>query len=107
MCVNETVQVWHKTLGHLADIHVGKDGKARLTRFSDLSKIWLAEDMDKFDNWFASFIQRRVFPNNKDEMTAMMLKELGLPYYDPIEICKRTNGRKPEDGLCLIWLDKM
>jgi putative transcriptional regulator len=41
---------------------------------------------------FLDFLEDRCFPRTRDGMK-LHLRELGLDAYDPVEICKKTNGR--------------
>lgn len=42
------------------------------------------------------FLESRCFPRTRD-MMKLHLQELGLDYYDPYEICKKTHGRLEGD----------
>ena len=45
---------------------------------------------------FEDFLESRCFPRTRD-MMKLHLQELGLDYYDPYEICKKTHGRLEGD----------
>ena len=45
---------------------------------------------------FEDFLESRCFPRNRDGLK-LQLQELGLEYYDPYAICKKTNGRLEGD----------
>lgn len=45
---------------------------------------------------FEEFLESRCFPRTRDGLK-LHLRELGLTYYDPYEICKKTNGRLEGD----------
>ena len=42
------------------------------------------------------FIESRCFPRTRDKMK-LQLRELGLPFYDPLMIIGKTQGRMAED----------
>ena len=49
---------------------------------------------------FAEFIESRCFPRERDKMK-LILKDLNIPFYDPIMIIKKTEGRMAEDN---FWI---
>ena len=49
---------------------------------------------------YEEFIESRCFPRTRDKMK-IMLDSLGIPFYDPIMIIEKTNGRMAEDN---FWL---
>lgn len=52
-----------------------------------------------YDDYLA-FLESRCFPRTRDKMK-LQLRELGLPFYDPIMIIRKTDGRMAEDE---FWL---
>lgn len=96
------VKVGHDRLGQIAVIKV-KQGDAELDRLSEDSFLWLPQGVDKQEGWFERFVQSRIFPDRHDETTKEALKALGLYVYDPVEICKKTCGRKAEDKLFVLF----
>ena len=46
------------------------------------------------------FLESRCFPESRDKMK-LILKDLGLPFYDPIMIIEKTKGRMAEDD---FWI---
>ena len=52
------------------------------------------EDPDYED--YEEFLESRCFPRTRDKMK-LQLKELELPFYDPLLIIQRTEGRMEED----------
>ena len=42
----------------------------------------------------------KIFPESRDKMK-LILKDLGLPFYDPIMIIEKTEGRMAEDD---FWI---
>lgn len=51
-------------------------------------------------NQYQEFLASRCFPESRDKMK-LILKDLGLPFYDPIMIIEKTEGRMAEDA---FWL---
>ena len=49
---------------------------------------------------FVEFLESRCFPESRDKMK-LILKDLGLPFYDPIMIIEKTAGRMAEDD---FWI---
>jgi len=45
---------------------------------------------------FMSFIESRCFPRTRDDMK-VMLEDLEIPFYDPLLIVEKTEGRMAED----------
>lgn len=45
---------------------------------------------------FWEFLESRCFPRTRDHMR-MILKDLGLDHYDPLDIVEKTKGRMAED----------
>ena len=56
------------------------------------------EDPDYND--YQEFLKSRCFPESRDKMK-LILKDLGLPFYDPIMIIEKTEGRMAEDD---FWI---
>ena len=49
---------------------------------------------------YEDFLESRCFPRTRDKMK-LQLKELDLPFYDPVMIIEKTEGRMAEDD---FWL---
>ena len=45
---------------------------------------------------YEEFLESRCFPRSRDKMK-LILKELDLPFYDPLLIIEKTGGRMAED----------
>ena len=45
---------------------------------------------------FENFLAERCFPPTRDK-SSMILKEMGLDFYDPLMIIEKTEGRMAED----------
>ena len=48
-----------------------------------------------FDD-YEEFLRSRCFPETRDKMK-LELKRLGLPFYDPLMIIEKTEGRMADD----------
>lgn len=49
---------------------------------------------------YEAFLESRCFPRSRDKMK-LMLKELDIPFYDPLMIIEKTQGRMADDD---FWL---
>ncbi|MDE6406695.1 MAG: transcriptional regulator [Lachnospiraceae bacterium] len=49
---------------------------------------------------YEAFLESRCFPGSRDKMK-LMLEELDLPFYDPLMIIEKTEGRMADDD---FWL---
>lgn len=49
---------------------------------------------------YLEFLESRCFPRNRDK-NKIILEELGLPFYDPFSIVRKTEGRMAEDD---FWI---
>ena len=49
---------------------------------------------------YLDFLESRCFPRSRDKMK-LILKDLGLPFYDPFMIIEKTEGRMAEDD---FWI---
>ena len=51
-------------------------------------------------NMYTEFLESRCFPKTRDKMK-LILKDLDLPFYDPLLIIEKTEGRMAEDD---FWI---
>lgn len=58
------------------------------------------EDHPSFED-YQEFLNSRCFPESRDKLK-LVLRDLGLPFYDPILIIEKTEGRMAEDDFRLI-----
>ena len=49
---------------------------------------------------FEDFLESRCFPRTRDRVK-MVLKDIGIDYYDPLQIIRKTEGRMAEDNMYL------
>ena len=52
---------------------------------------------------FEDFLESRCFPRQRDGLK-LHLRELGLDFYDPLAICKKTNGRLEGDNYSIEFV---
>lgn len=57
------------------------------------------EDMPTFEQ-YEEFLESRCFPRTRDKMK-LILRDLELPFYDPLMIIEKTSGRMAEDN---FWI---
>ena len=57
------------------------------------------EAMPTFEQ-YEEFLESRCFPKTRDKMK-LILRELDLPFYDPLMIIEKTQGRMAEDD---FWI---
>ena len=50
---------------------------------------------------YEAFLESRCFPKERDKMK-IILRELDLPFYDPLLIIEKTKGRMAEDNFSII-----
>jgi len=50
---------------------------------------------------YEEFLESRCFPKSRDKIK-LQLNELGIPFYDPVLIIEKTQGRMEEDS---FWLE--
>lgn len=58
-----------------------------------------ANDAPSFEE-YETFLKSRCFPEERDGMK-LILRDLGLPFYDPLMIIQKTEGRMAEDD---FWI---
>ena len=61
----------------------------------EIDDIYDAPDVSDYED-YEEFLESRCFPRSRDKMK-LQLKELELPFYDPLLIIQRTEGRMEED----------
>lgn len=58
-----------------------------------------ANDAPSYED-YEEFLESRCFPNSRDKMK-LILRDLDLPFYDPLLIIQKTEGRMAEDD---FWI---
>ena len=78
-----------------------RERKVKIRNYTDkvmFRAFGTVEDPDYND--YQEFLKSRCFPESRDKMK-LILKDLGLPFYDPIMIIEKTEGRMAEDD---FWI---
>ena len=77
----------------------------REIRIKNYAKSLLYRAFGKNDNPtyedYEEFLESRCFPRGRDKQK-LMLKELDIPFYDPILIIEKTKGRMADDS---FWIE--
>ena len=76
-----------------------KKVKIRNYTQDDLLKAFGVNERPDFKT-YEEFLESRCFPRSRDKMK-IALEELGLPFYDPLLIVEKTQGRMAEDD---FWI---
>lgn len=81
------------------DIFVNEENKEIQIRNYTDDPLSRAFGINNAPTWcdYEKFIQGRVFPENRQHLK-LELKRLGLDEYNPLEICKATDGRNLKDS---------
>lgn len=84
-------------------INVNKEDKQISVENYTGIPIEMAFGINENPTWkdFEDFLESRCFPRERHHIQ-LNLKELGLSEYNPMEICKKTNGRHSKDQQ---WLE--
>lgn len=64
-----------------------------------ISRAFGRKEQPTFED-YETFLESRCFPRTRDKMK-LILKELDLPFYDPLLIIEKTEGRMAEDD---FWI---
>ena len=78
-----------------------RERKVKIKNYTDKIMFRAFGVMEEPDyNQYIEFLESRCFPESRDKMK-LILKDLGLPFYDPIMIIEKTEGRMAEDN---FWI---
>ena len=78
-----------------------QERKVKIRNYTDKIMFRAFGTIDDPDyNDYLEFLESRCFPESRDKMK-LILKDLGLPFYDPIMIIEKTAGRMAEDD---FWI---
>lgn len=78
-----------------------RERKVKIKNYTDKIMFRAFGVMEEPDyNQYIEFLESRCFPESRDKMK-LILKDLGLPFYDPIMIIEKTEGRMAEDD---FWI---
>lgn len=75
--------------------------EVRITNFANfiMMRAFGAEEHPDYSA-YQEFLESRCFPRSRDKMK-LVLRELDLPFYDPLMIIEKTQGRMAEDD---FWI---
>ena len=75
--------------------------KVRIKNYTDnpFFRAFGKEEIPNYDSYM-EFLKSRCFPESRDKMK-LILRDLGLPFYDPFMIIEKTEGRLAEDN---FWI---
>lgn len=78
-----------------------RERKVKIKNYTDKIMFRAFGIMEEPDyNQYIEFLESRCFPESRDKMK-LILKDLGLPFYDPIMVIEKTEGRMAEDD---FWI---
>ena len=78
-----------------------RERKVKIKNYTDKIMFRAFGVMEEPDyNQYIEFLESRCFQESRDKMK-LILKNLGLPFYDPIMIIEKTEGRMAEDD---FWI---
>ena len=79
-----------------------RNRKIRIQNYMDncMMKAFGVKEHPTFDD-YEEFLKSRCFPETRDKMK-LVLKELDLPFYDPLMIIEKTKGRMAEDDFWVL-----
>ena len=97
------IRIWYmfqQNICTLIDVDEGMR-KIAVTNFTDklILRAFGKNEHPSFEDYEA-FLESRCFPRSRDKMK-LILKDLNLPFYDPIMIIEKTEGRMAEDD---FWI---
>ncbi len=93
------LRLWYMYEDHVCSILDVEESlrKVKVYNFTDnlLYRAFGKDEHPSFEKYEA-FLEDRCFPKSRDKMK-LQLEHLGLPFYDPILIIEKTQGRMAED----------
>lgn len=98
-----TLRIWYmyqQDVCTLIDVNE-QEKKVKIKNYADNVMFCAFGVVEKPDyHQYLEFLESRCFPKSRDKMK-LILKDLGLPFYDPILIIEKTEGRMAEDD---FWM---
>lgn len=95
--------LWYMERNHIRTV-IDVDERLRKIKIynytHDLIKRAFGRDEHPTYEYYEIFLESRCFPRSRDKMK-LILKDLGLPFYDPFMIIEKTEGRMAEDD---FWI---
>ncbi len=97
------LRLWYMEGSRVCTI-IDVDERSRKVKVHNYTKDYIARAFGKEENpdfeAYEAFLESRCFPRSRDKMK-LILRELGLPFYEPLLIIEKTQGRMAEDD---FWL---
>ena len=98
-----TLRIWYmyqQDVCTLIDVNE-QEKKVKIKNYADNVMFCAFGVVEKPDyHQYLEFLESRCFPKSRDKMK-LILKDMGLPFYDPILIIEKTEGRMAEDD---FWM---
>lgn len=97
------MRLWYMYYGDLCTI-IDVDERERKVRVYNYTKDYALRAFGRVEKpsfeQYEEFLESRCFPRSRDKMK-LILKDLDLPFYDPLMIIEKTQGRMAEDN---FWI---
>ena len=97
------MRLWYMHEDEICTI-IDVEERKRLVKVYNYTKDYIfrafgREERPTFDQ-YEEFLESRCFPRSRDKMK-LILRELDLPFYEPLMIIEKTHGRMAEDN---FWI---
>ena len=101
------MRLWFYCGNHLCSV-IDVDERRRLVKVynytnNNLMRAFGRNDSPEYAD-YETFLESRCFPESRDKMK-LMLEKLDLPFYDPLLIIEKTQGRMADDN-CWIRIER-
>ncbi len=97
------LRLWYMEGSRVCTI-IDVDERFRKVKVHNYTKDYIARAFGKEENpdfeAYEAFLESRCFPRSRDKMK-LTLRELDLPFYEPLLIIEKTQGRMAEDD---FWI---
>ena len=97
------LRLWYMEGSRVCTI-IDVDERSRKVKVHNYTKDYIARAFGKEENpdfeAYEAFLESRCFPRSRDKMK-LTLRELDLPFYEPLLIIEKTQGRMAEDD---FWI---
>lgn len=99
----ELLRIWYMCKNDVCTI-IDVNERLRYIRIYNYTNDLLKRAFGRIENptfeQYEEFLESRCFPRSRDKMK-LMLKELNIPFYEPLMIIEKTQGRMAEDD---FWI---
>lgn len=104
---NYPMRLWYMNQSEICTI-IDVDERLRKVQIYNYTNDYIFRAFGREENptfeQYEEFLESRCFPRSRDKMK-LMLKEMDLPFYEPLMIIEKTGGRMAEDNFW-IKIDK-